>query len=207
MKTKLMMLSMVTLGLVLGGCTSNSNSLPKESLSNESSAVSSSTDNSSTSTSNAKNTFPAIKLTVAEVISAYEKAYPNTSITSIDLDTSFGVYYFEVQGVDDNKEYELKVNAETGEETKEREENLDTDEKNGVKKAEDSLELNDIITLEDATTFASEALGVNPDTATEWSLDREMAVTYWEVTFESSRSASSVKLDAKTGDVLEKELE
>ncbi|WP_314062272.1 PepSY domain-containing protein [uncultured Vagococcus sp.] len=202
MKTKLMMLSIVTLGLFLGGCTSNSNSLPKES-----SAVSNSTSNSNTSTSNAKKAVPAIKLTVTEVISAYEKAYPNTSITSIDLDTSFGAYYFEVQGVDDNKEYELKINAETGEETKEREENLDIDEKNGVKKAEDSLELNDIITLEDATAFASEALGVNPETATDWSLDREMTVTYWEVTFESGRSESSVKLDAKTGDVLEKELE
>lgn len=201
MKKNLMMISMVTLGLVLGGCTSNSNTLPKDSTTKESSSVSKSATKSDTTK------LPAIKVTVAEAISAYEKAYPNTSITSIDLDTSFGAYYFEVKGVDDNKEYELKINAETGDETKEREENLDADEKNGTKKTEDALDLKDILSLEDATKFAAEALAVEAETATDWSLDRELAVTYWEVTFKSGRSESSVKLNAQTGAVLETELD
>ncbi len=202
-----MMLSLATLGLVLGGCTTNSNTLPSDSVSPETSVSSNESTSSNPEKADTQATVPSIKVTVAEAIAAFEKAYPDTSITSIDLDTSFGAYYFEVQGVDDNKEYELKINAETGEETKEREENLDADEKNGVKKAEDALNLKDILSIDDATKFAAEALGVTQETATDWSLDKELTITYWEVTFKSGRSESSVKLNAQTGDILETELD
>lgn len=209
MKTNIMMLSVVTLGLVLGGCTANGNTAPIKSPSKESAVSSQTTTNSTstTATSAIQTTVPTIKLTIADAISAYEKAYPGTVITSINLDTSFGSYYFEVQGVDDTKEYELKINAETGEETKEREENLDADEANGAKKSEDALDLQDILTIDEATKFAAEALGVDVDSVVDWSVDRELTTTYWEVTFKSGRSEVSAKLNAQTGDILETELD
>lgn len=205
MKKQLVMTGLLTMGLALAGCTSNSNELPQNT--SDKTTVSSSKMGES-QTSNSQNTDTAeIKLTVAEAIAVYEKNYPDTVITGIDLDTSFGAYYFEIKGVDDNTEYELKVNAETGEATKEREEKLEADETNGVKKSAEALDLNKLLTIEEATDLASEALGDAKATATDWSLDRELSITYWEVSFKSGRKESSVKLNAQTGEILETELE
>lgn len=202
MKIKLFTLSLLTVGTIMAGCTANRNTLPNNSTTQETAVSSSST--ASSSKQNGATT-PEIKLSLEEAVTAYEKAYPNTAITSIDLDNSFGgVYYYAIKGVDDSKEYELKINTETGEEHKEREETLDTDEQNGVKKAEEALDLKDIISFNEATKLATESLEKSAGSATDWSLEREMSITYWEVNFESD---TSVKLNAKTGEILEIELE
>ncbi len=45
-----------------------------------------------------------------------------------------GNYFYQVEGVDDTNEFELKIDAETKETSEERTEKLDADEQNGVKK-------------------------------------------------------------------------
>lgn len=47
--------------------------------------------------------------------------------------------------MDQQKEYQVEVNAETGEFTKEKVETLDADEQNGVKMQEEALDLTNII--------------------------------------------------------------
>ena len=56
--------------------------------------------------------------------------------------------------MDQQKEYQVEVNAETGEFTKEKVETLDADEQNGVKMQEEALDLTNIISREQATTLA-----------------------------------------------------
>lgn len=198
-------LGIACFGLVLAGCTDNSNTLDNGGNSQSSSVADQSTDKSSGENASSSSQSGNIKLTLEEAIKAYEEAYPNTSITSIDLDDSFGTYYFEITGVDDDKEYEVKINAETGELKKEREEALDRDEQNGVERENNALDLTDLKTLDEISKIAVDSVGQGE--AIEWSLDRELSTTHWEVKVRSGNSETSVKINAQTGDVLEKELD
>lgn len=209
---KKMMIGTVCLGLLLAGCTSNNKSL-------ENQTENPAENQAQTSNSTIKQTTPAesntiasdstktgqLKVTVDEAIKAYEAAYPNTAVTSLDLDPSFGTYYYEIKGVDDSKEYEVKIHAETGELVKEREEMLDQDEQNGVEKKNEALDLKKIKTLDEVSKIAQDTVGGG--TAIEWSLERELSITYWEVKVQSGQKEVSVKINAQTGDVLEQELD
>lgn len=203
---KKMMIGTLCLGFVLAGCTNTDKSLETKQQSKVSTQTSQSATQNSSDTSNSitKNQ-PQIKINVEDAIKAYNEAYPHTAITSLDLDPSFGVYYYEIKGVDDSKEYEVKINAETGELKKEREETLDKDEQNGVEKKNEALDLKDIRSVDDVSKIAQDSLGEG--TAIEWSLERELSVTYWEVKVQTGNKEMTVKINAQTGDVLEKELD
>ncbi|WP_167364085.1 PepSY domain-containing protein [Enterococcus silesiacus] len=201
-----MIITTVCLGVILAGCTSNNKSLESNEKSQAGSeTLSQSTTNESSIKTTDKANLSEIKVTVEEAIKAYEEAYPNTAITSLDLDTSFGSYYYEIQGVDDSKEYEVKINAATAKLTKEREETLDREEQNGVEKENKALDLKGLKSLEEASKIAQESAGQGE--AVEWSLDRELSITYWEVKVRSGNDEISIKIDAQTGEVIEKEIE
>ena len=217
---KKMIVATVGLGVLLAGCTSNNKTLETNSQSKVSTEVSqkltfdsstsesSSTNNTASSsavTANATKNPDKIKVTLEDAVKAYQDAYPNTAITSLDLDLSFGTYHYEIKGVDDSKEYEVKINAETADLTKERVETLDREDQNGVEKANEALDLNNLKTRDDISKIAVDSIGEGQ--AVEWSLDRELTITYWEVKVQSGHQEISVKINAQTGDVLEKELE
>lgn len=216
---KLGLLGLVAAGMLFVGCSNNQNTLPSNNGGNSaaSSAASESTasstqvstqasDSSTTNSSTAGTSVNSeIKITAGEALKAYEEAYPNTSVTSLDLDTSFGTYYYDVKGVDDSVEYEIKVNAKTGEVTKEREEQLDREDQNGVERTNEALDIEGILSIDEAAAIAVKAAGNGE--AIEWSLERELSTTYWEVKVKNGFSETSVKLDAKTGSILETELD
>lgn len=206
MNKKMMVVGTLCLGFALAGCTNTDKSLEANKESKMSTKVSQSItqDVSGTSNSTTKKTSQR-KVSVEDAIKAYNEAYPNTSITSLDLDPSFGIYYYEIKGVDDSKEYEVKINAETGELKKEREETLDQDEQNGVEKKNEALELKDILSIEDVSKIAEDSVGEG--TANEWSLERDLSLTYWEVKVQTGNKEMTLKINAQTGDVLEKELD
>lgn len=212
---KIGLVSLVTVGLLFAGCSNNQGnetnnaSNTRNTSTNTSQAVNSQdTTDASSGTSNGStktNINSEIVLTAEEALAAYEEAYPNTSVTSLDLDTSFGSYHYDVKGVDDSTEYEIKVNAKTGEVTKEREEKLDREDQNGVERKNEALDLDGILTVEKAAAIALETAGQGE--AVEWSLERELTTTYWEVKIKNGFSETSIKMDAKTGTVLETELD
>lgn len=131
--------------------------------------------------------------------SIWEK-YPEAKITSLQLDTDFGRYFYEIEGVDQQKEYQVEVNAETGEFTKEKVETLDADEQNGVKMQEEALDLTNIISREQATTLAEKEAKVGQ--ATDWKLEKELGITYWEVKVKEGQQKIEVKIDAHSGKIL-----
>ena len=215
-KTVGIVAGIISLGLVMAGCTKNENTLPsqdekKQSAETSSSVASSSQDNTQSTVSSSQSSAETtagngkIKISVEDVINSYETAYPNTAITSLDLDQSLGSYYYELSGVDDTTQYEVKINAETGELTKEREEKLDRDEANGIEKENEALDLNNLLSIAEAEKIALDTAGQGE--AVEWSLDRELSTTYWEVKVKNGRSETSVKMNAQTGEVLETELD
>ena len=142
----------------------------------------------------------AVAVSLEKVTTAFEKKYPEAKITSLQLDTDFGRYFYEIEGVDQQKEYQVEVNAETGEFTKEKVETLDADEQNGVKMQEEALDLTNIISREQATTLAEKEAKVGQ--ATDWKLEKELGITYWEVKVKEGQQKTEVKIDAHSGKIL-----
>lgn len=142
----------------------------------------------------------AVAVSLEKVTTAFEKKYPEAKITSLQLDTDFGRYFYEIEGVDQQKEYQVEVNAETGEFTKEKVETLDADEQNGVKMQEEALDLTNIISREQATTLAEKEAKVGQ--ATDWKLEKELGITYWEVKVKEDQQKIEVKIDAHSGKIL-----
>ena len=142
----------------------------------------------------------AVAVSLEKVTTAFEKKYPEAKITSLQLDTDFGRYFYEIEGVDQQKEYQVEVNAETGEFTKEKVETLDADEQYGVKMQEEALDLTKIISREQATTLAEKAAKVGQ--ATDWKLEKELGITYWEVKVKEGQQKIEVKIDAHSGKIL-----
>ncbi|MDQ4510686.1 PepSY domain-containing protein [Enterococcus faecalis] len=142
----------------------------------------------------------AVAVSLEKVTTAFEKKYPEAKITSLQLDTDFGRYFYEIEGVDQQKEYQVEVNAETGEFTKEKVETLDADEQNGVKMQEEALDLTNIISREQAATLAEKEAKVGQ--ATDWKLEKELGITYWEVKVKEGQQKIEVKIDAHSGKIL-----
>lgn len=142
----------------------------------------------------------SVAVSLEKVTTAFEKKYPEAKITSLQLDTDFGRYFYEIEGVDQQKEYQVEVNAETGEFTKEKVETLDADEQNGVKMQEEALDLTNIISREQATTLAEKEAKVGQ--AADWKLEKELGITYWEVKVKEGQQKIEVKIDAHSGKIL-----
>lgn len=206
MKNKYLLagINMLSISL-LAGCSGNDTSSDQSTKQpqNTSSSISqptSATDTSDTaSQENGKRT-----VSVEDTIKAFQDTYPDADITSLELDTSFGKYFYKVEGVDDSKEYEIRVDGETKKIEKEREESLDDDEQNGEKR-KDKLALTDLLSIEKAASIAEKEVGSGQ--ATDWDLDQELGTTYWEVTVEDNGTETNVKMDARTGEILEKEVD
>lgn len=180
----------------LAGCGTDSDDSASSSSSTQKTSQTSNSQTSSEATTN-------FKVSVDDAIKAYQEAYPDSDITSVDLETSFGKYLYKIEGVDDNKEYEVRVDADTKEVSKEREENLDTEDKDGVKRKEDKLDLDNLLSVEKVSDIAVKHVGKGK--AIDWSLDKDMGKTYWEVKVMDGHKETEVKIDAKSGDVLESE--
>lgn len=195
--------SMTGLALFLvAGCTpktptavSSTNEQKETAIST--SEISSSVQQEATTTSEKTS---AVAVSLEKVTTAFEKKYPEAKITSLQLDTDFGRYFYEIEGVDQQKEYQVEVNAETGEFTKEKVETLDADEQNGVKMQEEALDLTNIISREQATTLAEKEAKVGQ--AADWKLEKELGITYWEVKVKEGQQKIEVKIDAHSGKIL-----
>jgi len=180
MKKSLMSLGIMLLSVgILGGCTSQA-----KSSSNDSQQVA-----------------LADNLTVSlkQAISIYQKTYPKTDIISIDLEKSLNKKIYRVEGVDDYKEYQININAANQKISHKREENLESDDRNGAKRV-DKINLQNLLSIKKIAQIAEKEL--NNSKATEFSLEQEVGVTYWEVTVKSGLKEKEVKIDAQKGTVL-----
>lgn len=192
----------VLAALVLAGCSNN------QPTTQHSQATSSSQSHMNSQTTTTTSGVPAeIKVSVADAIAFYQEKHPNTDITSLELelDKSLGNYVYKIDGMDDNTEYELKFDAETKNVYHDRSEMLDYDEQNGVERANEKLDLSNILDLQAATQAAQKEAGSG--TIESWELDRSLGTTYWEVKFRVNNQEVNVKLNAQNGTILEKEVD
>ena len=191
--------------LLLAGCQSNqatpeSTPAPATTSTSTGQQTTSSTEASNQTMNSGTNATKEIKLSAQKAIELFQKEYPNAAITSLELDSSWGSFFYKIDGVDDQNEYEMKINAANEEIQKQNPERLDQDEQNGQKKQEDALDTSKLLSIEEAAKIAEKQAGGG--TATDWDLSKELGTTYWEVKVKNGNKSTQVKLNSQTGEVL-----
>lgn len=111
------------------------------------------------------------------------------NISDVDFDTDRGNYEYQISGWDEENDYELDIDATTGE-VNEEETDRDSDRDNVI-------DFNAIISPTEAMDIAVEESG--SDFVEDWSLEEDDGFTIYEVNIENG---NDVTIDAETGDVL-----
>ena len=187
----------ITIGLmslsaaVLVGCTTTTDNTTNRS----STTITSEGNTSLDSTENAMTT-----MSWQDAVGVFQEKFPETSITSISFDTSFGKWYYDIEGINDTTEFELRIDPATGETSREEQQTLDKDEQNAAYRESEALDLEGVISIEEASQIALDAVGSGE--VTDLDLERELSVTYWKVTIEDGRKEFEVSIDARTKEVL-----
>lgn len=196
--------------LLFAGCSDNDTQLESgnqqekssESIRQEKSSAQSSSNSTNASAQNSSNT-TSKQLSLNEIIALYQKIKPNTDITDIDIESRINELIYEVKGMDDSKEYKLTF-SETGELQRQNEEKLDADERNEKERNNEKLDLKNLLSLDKINSIAKKEVDGN---IVEWSLERELSKTYWEVKVEKNGQQTDISIDAQSGNVLEVEVD
>lgn len=144
------------------------------------------------------------KVSLDDAIQLFLAEHIDTVITSIEFDQNFGVYGYKIEGVDNTKDYELFIDANTKEVSREREELLDYEDANGVAKKNDALTLDKIISPKKAMETAFLETNKQGD-ITEWKLSQEVQTTFYEVTIRNGTNETEVKINSVSGTLLQTE--
>lgn len=127
-------------------------------------------------------------ITVQEAIDIFNNEFGSPNIDEIQFDREDGRYVYDFEGWDGEFDYEMKVDAQTGEIlSQERDDDSDSD---------DILDLDGIISPQDAMRIALEATGSGY--VEEWDLELKNGSTVYEVDIEGGQDQD---VDAHTGEI------
>ncbi|WP_440895273.1 PepSY domain-containing protein [Amphibacillus sp. Q70] len=140
-------------------------------------------------------------LSVEEAINVFQENFPDTSISSIQLEEEHGELVYDIDGYDDTTEYSAEI-SQAGEVIAQEQEQKEADDQYN------ELMINDYITAEEALSAASEASETNGITPRSWSLEFENGNPIYEINFEDPGSQEvEVYIDAQSGEQLHVEVD
>lgn len=58
--------------------------------------------------------YERVKITPSEALAIYMEKYPDTIVKEVELELKSGQFVYEVEGYDDEQEYELKIDSSNG---------------------------------------------------------------------------------------------
>lgn len=127
-------------------------------------------------------------VSVFDAIDIFNQEFDTPYIEEIQFERDDGRYVYEFEGWDGEFDYEMDIDAETGE-ILSQETDSDSDE-------EDILDLEGIITPQEAMEIALEASG--GDYVEEWQLELEDGYTVYDIDIEGGEDQD---IDAHTGEI------
>jgi Predicted membrane protein len=160
------------------------------------------TKNASDKLSSSKVLKNTIKVSADDAIKVYQKKYPKTDITSLELEKSFRGPVYKVEGIDELREYQVTINAKNKKIIQNSEEELDEEDQNETTRKNESLDLDKLISVKKAASIAENAAKGD---STEFNLEKDLGTTYWEVKVKNGSQEKEVKIDAQSGKVLKVE--
>lgn len=151
--------------------------------------------NDSTNQGNNQEDSPGIEnidfpITVEDAVSTFNNAFGSPNIDTIEFDRDDGRYVYDFDGWDDQAEYEMTIDAQTGEILSQ-----DTDDDDDADE-DDRLELDGIISPQEAMGIALEESSGNY--VEEWDLDTDFGETVYEIDIEGD---NDIDVDAQTGEI------
>jgi uncharacterized membrane protein YkoI len=141
------------------------------------------------------------KVSVNEAIKVYQKNFPKADIVSIELEKHLGKPVYTIEGADKTTEYQLNINAINKKIKQKSEEPLDEEDRSEAKT--EKLNLKKVISLKKAAQIAQKA--AKGGKATEFKLEQDLGVTFWEVKVVNGSSETEVQIHAQKGKVLKTE--
>lgn len=124
----------------------------------------------------------------------YDTFGENINIDQIELETDRNIFKYSISGWDEQNEYELDVDAETGEVVKqEKEQDNDRDD--------EILNMDNIITPQEAMDIAIKDTG--SENIESWKLEVDDGITVYEIDFEDS-AYDDITINAETGAIVDR---
>ncbi|WP_236880536.1 PepSY domain-containing protein [Clostridioides difficile] len=93
------------------------------------------------------------KVPYTDAINIFKDKYKDADIVDLSLERDLNKFVYTVEGVDDNNEYKMKIDANTKDVLEDKTEKLDSEDLNGVARKE-KLDFNDIMTPQQAMEIA-----------------------------------------------------
>ncbi|KPI52377.1 hypothetical protein KW94_09125 [Clostridioides difficile] len=143
------------------------------------------------------------KVPYTDAVSIFKDKYKDADIVDLSLERDLNKFVYTVEGVDDNNEYKMKIDANTKDVLQDKTEKLDSEDLNGVARKE-KLDLNDIITPQKAMEIT---LKEQNGRVKKWSLDKDLDVTFYKIRIDKDKNEYDIKVDSKKGTILEVEKE
>ncbi|MCC0636781.1 PepSY domain-containing protein [Clostridioides sp. ES-S-0001-02] len=143
------------------------------------------------------------KVPYTDAINMFKDKYKDADIVDLSLESDLNKYVYTVEGVDDNNGYKMKIDANTKDVLQDKTEKLDSEDLNG-KARKEKLDLNDIIKPQKAMEIA---LKEQDGIVKEWSLDKDLDVTFYKIRIDKDKNEYDIKVDSKKGTILEVEKE
>lgn len=150
-----------------------------------------------------------LQLDFNEAVGLFEKEYPNAQIEKIEVELRDNKYKMTIKGFDSDNEYDIEYKFGPVE-VMNQDVDSDSDDDDDD---EESLDLKELITIDEASRIALKEAGEGE--ITDWDLDSDDDRIEWELEIQLKEGSDDddddnklhIKIDAKTGDVLETELD
>jgi len=139
------------------------------------------------------------KVSMKEAVDIFKEAYPDAQIESIELDDDAGRLHYDIDGFDSANEYEVDIDATTGE--------MKVDEIEADQETEEAVDFSSIIEPKEAIERASEKAEVKGLSPTGWSLEVDNGKPTYTIEYDKNGSDIDIKIDATSGEVLEVDLD
>lgn len=154
------------------------------------------TDSTTTSTLDVLN----LPLTLEEAVTKFNENVPDATVSSIEIDTSFGQTYLDVKGFDSTTEYKVRIDLTTGTASIKDKESLDNDEKTDIYRTAHTLDISTVLT---PSAAAEKALAEKPGTVKDWELEMDNGVALYKFEIvDSSNRDWDVEVNATNGTVV-----
>lgn len=134
------------------------------------------------------------KVSLDDAVSKFKEAFAEDGIEveSVEFDEDDGKFVYDIQGFKDNKEFEATIDADSGE-VLSQEQDTDDDTQDDI-----AIDFSKVIAPEEAI---KKALENNKGYVAGWELDHDDSKLVYEIDVEDG---DDVKLDAQTGDIINK---
>ncbi|MBB5149681.1 MULTISPECIES: PepSY domain-containing protein [Ureibacillus] len=138
-------------------------------------------------------------VTMREAIDIFKEAYPDAKIESIDLESDFGQLYYDIDGYDSTKEYEVEIDATTKE--------IKVNEVESKVNRDEALDFSNIIEPNEAIEKAATNDEVKDLSPIGWSLEVERGKPIYTIEYKNQTQDIDIKIDGTTGEMIQMKMD